>query len=246
MRAEVPPVMPPGETPDFDRLEDTFAALAYSTRLELLHALRFPRALSEIKLTPRQVRNGENPDRLLSRQAVTEHLERLMEIGVVTAREPSNPRDARTFEANAAQLYRAIEEFRAVGTVFAGNGHARDATAAARPVTAPRLPPGPKLLLVHGLREGQVFPLRGVPETGRGYVVGRKEDAHVSLSYDPYVSLENAEIVVEGGRHHLMDLRSSRNGTWLNWRRLERDERAPLETGDVVGVGRSLLVFRAK
>jgi hypothetical protein len=30
----------------------------------------------------------------------------------------------------------------------------------------------------------------------------------------------------------------------LNWRRLDRDERVPLTPGDVIGVGRTALVFR--
>lgn len=241
-----PSSMSAGEKPDFERLEGYFSALSYSTRLELLHLLRYPRELAELKVSPKQVRPGENPERPISRQALLEHLDRLMEIGVVVAREPTNPRDARLFEVNGAQLYRILEEFRAVGTVFAGAAAGRGETAPVGSSASPRLEPGPKLVLVHGLREGQVFPLHAATLAGeRGFVIGRKDAVHVSLGYDPFVSLENSEIVVERGEHRLMDLRSSRNGTWLNWRALEKDERAPLRSGDVIGVGRSLLVFRA-
>ncbi|MEO7397883.1 MAG: FHA domain-containing protein, partial [Ilumatobacteraceae bacterium] len=57
-------------------------------------------------------------------------------------------------------------------------------------------------------------------------------------------SLENSEIRADGNDFVLVDLRSSRNGTWLNWRRLGAEVRARLEPGDVIGIGRSLLVFR--
>lgn len=234
------------EAPNYEELEGYFGALAYSTRLEILRLLRVPHELSEIRLSPKQVRAGENPQRAISRQALLEHIDRLMEIGVVVAREPATPREPREFVVNPQRLYQIIEEFRSVGTVFAGAPAGRGETAALGDVRAAAMEPGPKLVLVHGLLEGKSFRLRREDlKPGRGWVIGRKEGLAASLEYDPFVSLENAEIVSEGGGFALLDLRSSRNGTWLNWRRLEPDERARLESGDVVRVGRSLLVFRS-
>ncbi|MCA1813012.1 MAG: FHA domain-containing protein [Halobacteriales archaeon] len=146
---------------------------------------------------------------------------------------------------NGPRLYQVMEEFRKVGTTVVGAPAGRDATIEAGPGAGPSMEPGPKLVLVHGLIEGKAFPLRRPDLKGeRGWVLGRKPGLHVSLDYDPYVSLENSEVLPEPDGYALVDLRSSRNGTWLNWRRLAKGERARLVPGDVIGVGRSLLVFR--
>jgi pSer/pThr/pTyr-binding forkhead associated (FHA) protein len=100
-------------------------------------------------------------------------------------------------------------------------------------------------VLVHGVHEGHVFPLRAPPAAGgRGWIVGRAKDAAVSLDYDPYVSIENSEILRVGRQFRILDLRTSKNGTLLNWKRLPVGGESPLRTGDVIGVGRSLLLFR--
>lgn len=51
-------------------------------------------------------------------------------------------------------------------------------------------------------------------------------------------------MVARDGRSLLLDLPGNRNGTLLNWKPLARGGVAELKAGDVVGVGRSLLVFR--
>jgi hypothetical protein len=238
------PRMAGPEPLDYDRLEEYLSALAYGSRLELLAILRQPRALQDIRLAPRQLRPGDNPDRPVARQTIQAHLEKLMDIGVVVGRE-SPQRRAKEYVVNPQRLYQIMEEFRKVG-MAAGDAPATvDATAdadAPRPGVAET---GPRLVLVHGLREGASFPLRrDALREGRGWVIGRKEGLQVALEYDPFVSSENAEVVPVGGDFALMDLRSSKNGTHLNWRRLGHDERPLLRPGDVVGVGRSLLVFR--
>lgn len=227
-------------------LHDSLAVLASGIRLEMLRVLQEPRRLSDIRLHPAQPRAGMNPRRPMSRQALQSHLARLVEAGLVVVRDAGAA--GKEYQASPQGLYRVQEELRRVGHPSLAPAAAAANRDATMDLGAPRptvLPPGPKLLLVHGLPEGQGFALRDADlRDGRGWVLGRKPDVHVSLTYDPYVSLENAEILREDGRHVLVDLRSSKNGTWLNWRRLGWAEKAPLEAGDVVGVGRTLLVFR--
>lgn len=231
------------DAPDFEQLEQYFSALAYSMRLELLHVLRFPTNLQDIRLKPRQVRAGQSADRPASRQAVQEHLDRLMEIGVVVVEEGANGR--KEYRVNPPKLYRIMEEFRQVGVIMADSMAAPEATAGVDPARTPPQAPGPKLVLVHGLLEGKAFPLRASDAASNGsLLIGRKAGLPVSLEYDPFVSLENSEIVREGDDHLLADLPTSRNGTWLNWRRLAPGVRAKLEPGDTIRVGRSLLVYR--
>lgn len=245
MASPHPGAMPEAEPLDYDKLEHYLRALAYSSRLELLHHLRLPLALPDIRLQPRQSRPGENPDRSMSRQAIQDHLEKLLEIGVVVAREPEKGKRGREYMVNPQRVYQITEEFRKISTITVGAPASRDATVVLGDTRAGELEPGPKLVLVHGLLEGKAYPLRRTDLHGeRGWIIGRKPGLHVSLEYDPYVSLENSEIIPQANEYLLTDLRSSRNGTWLNWRRLDNDERAPLHSGDVVGVGRSLLVCR--
>jgi hypothetical protein len=109
---------------------------------------------------------------------------------------------------------------------------------------AGEMEPGPKLVLVHGFLEGKAYPLRRSDlKEGGGWVLGRKAGLPVCLEYDPYVSLVNSEVLLDKNQYFLADLGSSKNGTWLNWRPVG-EQRVPLTQGDVVGVGRSLLVFR--
>lgn len=229
---------------DYERLEEYLSALAYSSRLEMLNLLRAPKALQDIRLAPRRLRPGETTDRAVARQTVQAHLDKLMEVGLVVAREAPDRR-GKEFVVNPQRLFQVLEELRKVGAVSAAAPAPRDTTVDLDALAAGAQEKGPRLLLVHGLIEGKTFRLRAEDlAPGRGWVIGRKPGLPVSLEYDPYVSSENAEIVVEGTDYHLLDLRSSKNGTWLNWRRLDKDERPRLASGDLVGVGRSVMVFR--
>lgn len=243
------PDMPAGEPVDYDTLEEFLRALAYSSRLELVSLLRQPRTLREIRLAPRQVRPGENPERTVSRQTLRAHLDKLMEVDLVIARDAQDSdKRGKEYAVNPQRFYQVLEEFRKVGTLTAGAPIGREATVDVGDAAGPAMEPGPKLMVVQGLLDGEVFPLRQRDlRDDRGWIIGRKSGIHVSLSYDPYVSLENTEILPDGeGGFELMDLRSSKNGTWLNWRRLDKGSRLRLTPGDVIGVGRSSLVFRGE
>lgn len=233
-----------GDSLDFERLEEYLSALAYGSRLELLSILRVPRAVQDIRVAPRRLRAGENPERAVARQTIQGHLDKLLDIGVVLCRETPDKR-GKEYLVNPQKLYQILEELRKVGTATADAPVPRDETVDLAASRAAPQPSGPRFLLVHGLHEGKAFPLRKEDlGEGRGWVIGRREGLPVSLDYDPYVSSENAEVVPTGAGFALRDLRGSKNGTHLNWRRLGGDERPLLVSGDVVGVGRSLLVFR--
>lgn len=72
-------------------------------------------------------------------------------------------------------------------------------------------------------------------------VLGRGPDAHVSLD-DPFVSLRHAALISTKGGMMILDL-GSLNGTRVNGIPLTPDQAAPLRPGDVIGVGRSEVVF---
>jgi transcriptional regulator of acetoin/glycerol metabolism len=78
--------------------------------------------------------------------------------------------------------------------------------------------------------DGPVLPLLG--QRGSEAFIGRDEDCAVALT-GPDVSRRHAVVRVEGPHHVLVDLQS-RNGTWVNGRRIESVVLAP---SDVVRVG---------
>lgn len=210
-------------------------ALSSPLRLSMMRTLRMPRTLREIEV------RGEEDGAKLSRQGVRRHLDRLLEAGVISTRSAARDwGDATEFVVNHQRVFAVSEEVRNLARL--------------RPLVEPQeatLPgvgasplkrAGPMLVLVKGLDEGSTFDLR--PHAGKGeWIIGRRRNAAVPLDFDPTVSSENALIRFEEGRHLLQDLPGSRNGTTHNLRRLEPDERVPLSHGDLVGAGRSLLLF---
>ena len=237
---------PPPDKPAFERLAEYLKALGNPNRLELLHALRAPQMVSDIELRPEQIREGENPERPISHQAVRDHLAKLRAIGVVavqrTEREGSIVDE---YVLNHQKLFAIVEELRQLGELRAQEEWAPLATIAAERAASETRDQGPRFVLVRGQGEGRVFPLRKETlSADRGWIVGRKRGLAVSLDYDPFVSSENAEVLLNGGGFTLLDLRSSRNGTVLNFKPLPRGGSAPLQNGDIVSVGRTNLVFR--
>lgn len=231
---------------DYDGLGEVLSALGYGTRLELLERLRVPHTVPEIVLTPRRQRGPGAPAKAAARQTVQFHVDKLVEAGLV--RDELVEQDGRAvhrYAVNPQKLYSLVEELRRLSVMRAARDAAAEGTGTLRPSPAPRAAAGPRLVLVHGVYEGKSFPL--APQTARDgrWGIGRRKDSAVCLDYDPFVSVENAHVTLAQGRHHLTDEASSKNGTWLNWELLERGTTVALTPGDVVGVGRSLLCYRA-
>jgi DNA-binding transcriptional ArsR family regulator len=234
---------------DYEALEAYLKVLGYAGRLRLLSILREPRTLDEIHLAPGRDRGEGTPERSMSRQGVQEHVERLLEAGLLRAgyRRREGRRGAREYVTDPTRLFDVLEELRRACAFNARIALDPLATQRVREDAVPRWPGGPKLVLVHGVEEGRAFPLLPAAprESGRGWVIGRASGCHVCIPYDPFVSAENAEIVARpDGAFRLVDIRSARNGTSLNWTRLPVGGEIALHDGDVIGVGRSLLVFR--
>jgi DNA-binding transcriptional ArsR family regulator len=231
------------EPVDYATLAEFLVALGYPTRLELLDQLRFPHTLGEIRLAPHRA-SGGSPDRPAAKQTVQAHLDKLVEVGLVrTETVEQQGRDVPRYTVNPQKVYLVTEELRRLSTRYAGRGLSADATGtlAHAPTGAPVK--GPRLLLVHGVYEGKAFPLDAASAEGGAWVIGRRAGLAVSLDYDPFISTENSVVRREGSAYTVTDLKESKNGTSVNWEPLARGATRTLETGDVIGVGRSLLSF---
>ena len=223
-------------------LARALGALASPVRIALLRQLQTPRVLREIEV---KATDGDASARNISRQAVREHLDRLMETGVVVARETEREYGTTLeYSLNHQALFALSEEFRALARLRpAAEPHMVTVTGGRPAAAAP--PEGPSLVLVKGVDEGRTFDLRPPAAGRREWVIGRRRGLDISLDFDPFISTENSAIVWEDGVHAVVDLPESRNGTMVNFKPLPKGARHPLRVGDLIGVGRSLLMFRA-
>ncbi|MGQ0536751.1 MAG: FHA domain-containing protein [Methanobacteriota archaeon] len=233
---------------DYEKLGLYLRALSVPTRILLLQKLQLPHTPSEIELPPFRKDPDLRQDRVLSRQAVDEHLQKLEEAGLVRSR-PSQRggQPVREYLVNQERLFTLVDEVRRLALIRAAGAAADDGTptgkhtigAASEPPKV-TLPHGPSLLLVSGPYEGKAYSLAGPGP----WAIGRAKEAEVSIDYDPFVSARNTEVLRDGAGFYLKSLPDSRNGTTVNWRLLRADERVPLSSGDTIGVGRTLLVAR--
>jgi DNA-binding transcriptional ArsR family regulator len=229
----------PGDV-DSQHIAAIMRALANPVRIDLLKAIQSAKPLGEIRLEARRRDRVARPGRPMNRVTARQHLDILLEAGM--ARRVRRVRDGRALDhyvVNQAQIFALLEELRQL-VLIRPQGDVVDGTVPV-PTPADRSAAGARLALVNGVGEGQVFALAG-PGLGR-WGIGRRPGNRICLEHDPYVSLDNSELARRGRGYAVRDL-GSRNGTFVNWERLASEEWRPLATGDLLGVGRSALVFR--
>lgn len=235
------PRLPPSVAPSrFAALAGHLEALASETRLELLHALRTPQALHKIRVLPSVTREGESPDRPLSRQAVTRHLDTLMDAGLLNRLPASNPGAGDQFVLNHERLFALVDDLRGLArlrptTAALEPGETMDATS-----KETRLPPRPRLMVAYGRDDGMAYPLGGAAQRWR---IGRAASCDIRLDYDPFLSTEHCAVELRPSGYAVEDL-GSRNGTLINGALVARGAWFPLLSGDLLTVGRSVLVFQ--
>jgi len=226
-------------------LAETLSALGSPARLAILGQLRAARTLREIEVHAVEPgARAERAERTLSRQAIREHLDRLVEIGVVIPREAERTYGATVeYLLSQQKLFAVSEEFRSLARLrpVAEPG---GVTISAEPSSSAYELSGPCLIMVKGLEEGTTFDLRPTGPGPAEWVIGRKRGLAVSIDFDPYVSTENTLIYAEGGAHFVKDLPDSKNGTTLNFRPLAKGKAHVLRTGSLIGIGRTLLMFQ--
>ncbi|MCA1812079.1 MAG: FHA domain-containing protein [Halobacteriales archaeon] len=211
-------------------------ALASAPRLALLHSLRVPRELHDIRIP------AQGSGRPLSRQTVTHHLEQLEELGLVVRLGPAGGHGDQ-FLLHHARLFGVIDGLRRLARIRPISREAvTDGTMPGPLPEDPPLPPPPRLAVAYGREDGAGFSLAG--RVGTRWRLGRAQPCEIRLDHDPYASAANSVIERAAEGFVLADLPGNRNGTWLNWERLAAGESVPLASGDVVTVGRTHLVFK--
>lgn len=229
--------------PDPEELTQALDTLASPVRLAIVRQLRTPKVLKEIEVTSSRSGPGSD-DRPLARQTVKEHLDRLVDIGIVSPREVKRDYGPTVeYVVNNQVLYAVAERFRGLAGLRPREPPEDETFEGGKDPEGSRVE-GPAMVLVKGLDEGRSFPVD--PDGGdEPMIVGRRRDADVPLDFDPYVSRRNTVLNWEDGTLYVEDLEASRNGTRVNFELVPTGSRRPLLDGDLVGVGRSLLLFRA-
>jgi len=227
-------------TARFGELAARLEALASPTRLELLHALRTPQTLGEIRVGASLSREGERPERSLARQSVSHHLEQLAGLGLIQTM-PADKGRGEAWVLNPQGLFALLDELRGLAKLRPLLPPPGEAATLVQPAArATDLPALPRLLVAYGREDGAAFALQG-PGPWR---VGRSLACDVPLDHDPFASAEHARLERDAGGFRLRDL-GSRNGTWVDWERLRPQDAVPLRPGAALTVGRSVLVLQA-
>lgn len=229
----------PGSDEEFS-LEDCLIALASPNRLELVRLLAEPKPLEAIELHPVSEDERLDHDRVLTRQAVRHHLDRLIDAGLVKRVDapPGSGRSRQAFVREEAAVH-------AVAMLLDG---------LVDPTGSPGCPARPlgeiermcpHLVLVGVSPEPLAFQLtRAGRDPPRGWVIGSRPGVAVHLSTDPNVSAEHAELIPMEDGFELLDLRVADGGTYVNGIRLERGESQRVAHGDILGVSKTQLVFQ--
>ena len=211
-------------------------ALANPIRLAILRELESPKALSAIRVAPAQGRAG---GRVLARQSVKEHLDRLLAAGLVVALR----RDGRPtrYVVNRPQVFLAGEALHDFARLRPGLD-LEAPTAQLRPAAGSSR--ASAFVLVKGVGEGTCYDVEAPAQGEATWRIGRRREADICLDYDPFASATHAEVQWRDGRHWLTDLPRNRNGTTLNFRPLAKGQPVALAMGDLIGIGRTLLLYR--
>jgi DNA-binding transcriptional ArsR family regulator len=217
---------------DLERLAGWLGPLASPVRLRLLRFLTQPHYLEEVASHLK-----------LTRQAARKHLDQLVAIGVLEKRSGTRETGPVTeYIINPQALFLIYDEFEKLGTLRRDEPrevlHRTMAEPGRRVAAQPA--EGSCFWIVRGLNTGHRAMLQR--RTDRRWVIGRDEECDLAVAHDPYASNRHAEVRWDGQRYLLADLRST-NGTHHNWTLLPRGGEVALRHGDLVGVGKTLLLF---
>jgi hypothetical protein len=85
--------------------------------------------------------------------------------------------------------------------------------------------------------------IHSLAERSQSVTLGRREEADISVPWDPEMSRLHAELELRAGEWTVSDDGLSQNGTWVNGLRLAGRRR--LSDGDLLRVGRTIFAFCA-
>lgn len=210
-----------------EALAAQLSVIANATRLALLDRLARPAFAPEIE-----------EELGMTRQGLKRHLDQLIEAGLVEARASKRGVfPATEYLASAPGIFAFKEDVLSLATPPAA-ATTHDTVPATSPSGA-QPPKGAGLVVVHGRRRGEWFPL----DPARATTLGRDDANDIALPWDPFASARHALIDRDRATWRVRDI-EARNGTFVDFQLLDRGATATLRAGSIIGIGRSLFVLR--
>jgi DNA-binding transcriptional ArsR family regulator len=209
-------------------------ALAHPKRLRLLRFVTEPRSVEEIA-----------GDLKLARQSAQEHVDQLLEHGLIEPRSGRGERGLLTrYVLSVPRMFDLLDSLGTHAGMMAAEIEEDVRTSMPTSPLPAREPDAahrtmPRLVIVHGMRVGQTILLQG----NGPWLVGRDPAATMCLDYDPYVSQRHAEVRRGASDFEVVDALSS-NGTLVDWQRVPRGGALPLANGALLRFGKTLVLFR--
>lgn len=228
----------------FDGLAAVLELIASPVRLQLLHGLREPKRLNEIRVQAARSVADERPGRAISRQSVKKHLDRLMDGGLVRRLPDGDGESGDRYVLSHDRLFALLDEVRQLVRLRpVVEALAVEETMEGSSDEPGRAPPseGPRLRVTYGRDDGMGHPLLGPP--GSLWRIGRAPSCDIVLDYDPFASAVNS-VVERTATGFVVQDEGARNGTAVNGVRLVAGGSRALTPGDVVRVGRTTFVFQ--
>lgn len=219
---------------DVDALSESLKSLANPKRLQLLRYLREPHYLEEIA-----------SELGMSRQSAQDHVSLLHEAGLLEKHAAQRPTgQVVEYRLVRARYFSLFEDLRLLGATLPKSADEeallRTVTGAGNSIAARA--EGPELVVIGGFRPGLRTELhRG--STAPAVTLGRDPSSGLLLDWDLMISNRHAEIRGAAKGHTLVDL-FSRNGTFVNGTRAPAGQPVPLRAGDVLQLGRTMIVYR--
>lgn len=224
----------PDQDDHSDKLLVHLRALASPVRLRLLKSLVSPTRAPDVRVPAGRARAGFEPQRFLGRSTVIEHLEVLVQAGLVR-------RVGEEYVVDQQGMVALLQDLGALAKLRALIEVDVESTRPAKPPLDAELPPTPRLTIVSGPEAGRAFGLVG----DGPWELGRAPGCDIPLPHDPHVSRLHVLVAraADGFTVRVADV--AKNAAWVDFARMEPGALAAVRPGAVVTVGATTLVLQS-
>ena len=209
-------------------------ALASPVRLAILRALVTPTRASDLRVRAGGERAGLTAARFLGRTTLLEHLDVLVDAGLVR-------RIGETYALDQQAVVALLQDLGELARLRALVEVDVEVTrAAAAPALQP-LPRLPRALVANGPEAGRAYALEG----NGPWRIGREPTCDVALAHDPHVSRVHVTVERDGSHFIGHVAPTAKNPVFVDFAQLAPGASAPMRAGTLLLVGATALVLQA-
>lgn len=223
----------PLSTSQIENLARMCAALGVAPRLQVLLAAATPQ-------TAGRLTEAVQPE--LSRAAVSGHIEKLYEAGLLVREKNPDRVDSALYSIAPTQFFALFEGLRTIASIHNGTKRAEETqkkTLTDKPLTPFTRPREPHVMVISGFATGDCHCLAEATT-----LIGR-EPCDIHVYWDETVSRQHLKITREASDYWAWSITTRADRSYLNGVPMRREEPYPLRTGDLLQIGATLLMFRA-